>query len=125
LPSHYTGAGDIGIEEQITVFVTGATGFLGAFLIRDLLSRQQSKIRIIAHVRAKSTEGGLRRLQDTCEAYGVWKSDWVSRIDVVTGALEQEYLGISESRWANLLEEVDVIIHNGALVCDTPLPSLD
>jgi L-aminoadipate-semialdehyde dehydrogenase len=116
LPTSYKAARSSNKEDQITVFLTGATGFLGSFLIRDLLSRQGGKIRVIAHVRAKTAGDGLQRLKNTCEAYGVWKSEWSSRIQVVTGSLEQNYLGLSESKWADLVAEVDVIIHNGAMV---------
>jgi L-aminoadipate-semialdehyde dehydrogenase len=119
LPATYPRADGLNNEGQITVFLTGATGFLGAFLIRDLLSRQRSKIRIVAHVRAKTPEAGFQRLKNTCEAYGVWKSEWVPRVQIVTGALEQDNLGLSESKWADLATEVDVIIHNGAMVRKT------
>lgn len=103
-------------EDQVVVFLTGATGFLGAFLIRDLFSRFPAVIRIIAHVRAENSDAGLRRIKNTCEAYGVWKDDWVPRFEVVTGALESDYLGLSKEKWEELLTNVDVVIHNGAMV---------
>jgi L-aminoadipate-semialdehyde dehydrogenase len=99
------------------VFLTGATGFLGAFLVRDLLSRAGSKIRIVAHVRAKSDEEGLRRLVNTCEAYGVWNEEWLSRVEVVPGSLEQERLGLTAEKWDYLTNTVDIVLHNGAMVC--------
>jgi L-2-aminoadipate reductase len=123
LANSYEKSSSVRKEDSITVFLTGATGFLGAFLIRDLLSRQQRTIRIITHVRAKSIEEGLERVKDTCQAYGVWNNDWVSRIEVVTGSLESDHLGLAHGKWDELSRTVDVVIHNGAMVCRMLLSS--
>ena len=119
LPNQYAKRDNFRKKDSITVMLTGATGFLGAFLIRDFLTRTSQKIRIIAHVRAKTTEGGLQRIKNTCEAYGVWKNDWPSRIEVVTGSLESDHLGLSKEKWNELSRTVDVVIHNGAMVYPT------
>lgn len=116
LQNSYANSIVVSKERPIVVFLTGATGFLGAFLIRDLLSRPLRSLRIIAHVRAKSTELALQRVKNTCEAYGVWEESWASRLDVVTGSLESEKLGLSQEKWNELSETVDIIIHNGAMV---------
>jgi L-2-aminoadipate reductase len=117
MPVSYPKAGPTSKGDAITVFLTGATGFLGAYLIRDLLSRSGSSIRIIAHVRAKSQEDGITRIRNNCGAYGVWREEWVRQIEVVTGSLESELLGISSQEWNRLGRTVDVVIHNGAMVC--------
>ncbi|KAG9305834.1 hypothetical protein G9A89_006245 [Geosiphon pyriformis] len=100
-----------------TFFVTGATGFLGAFILSALLNIDPS-VRVIAHVRAKTKELAIDRLQKSLVAHMVWQEDWVEqrRLDVVCGDLEKERLGIDENEWNSLSERVDVIIHNGALV---------
>ena len=116
LPQSYLSAKPPGKTSPITVFLTGATGFLGAFLVRDLLSRKASQIRIVAHVRANSATKGMERLKVTCEAYGVWQDDWLPRLEIVTGSLEQERLGLSIEKWTELSSNIDVIIHNGAMV---------
>ena len=104
-------------EKQIsTVFLTGATGFLGAFLIRDLLLRPTNQLRIVAHVRAKSVEIGMQRIKTSCQAYGTWSDEWTSRLEIVTGSLEEPFLGIDPDKWNKLLETIDVVIHNGAMV---------
>jgi L-2-aminoadipate reductase len=99
-----------------TIFLTGATGFLGAFLMRDLFMRPNSKIRIIAHVRSKSREHGIQRIKNSCEAYGTWSDEWLSRLEVVSGSLEDSLLGLDPKKWEELSQTVDVVIHNGALV---------
>jgi L-aminoadipate-semialdehyde dehydrogenase len=46
----------------VTVFLTGATGFLGAYILRDLLSRRGPPIKVIAHVRALDPKAALDRV---------------------------------------------------------------
>ncbi|KAL8729927.1 MAG: hypothetical protein Q9166_004372 [cf. Caloplaca sp. 2 TL-2023] len=59
-----------------TVFLTGATGFLGGFIIRDILERTSAAIRLIAHVRAaKDSEAALDRLRRSLQSYGLWNDD--------------------------------------------------
>ncbi|CAZ85576.1 unnamed protein product [Tuber melanosporum] len=99
------------------VFLTGATGFLGVYLLRELLSRSNPAIgKVFVHVRAKNADAAMERVVGSCEAYGVWDPLWGNRIVAVVGELGSERLGLSEAEWGTLTEEVDVIIHNGAQV---------
>ncbi|KAI5467050.1 L-aminoadipate-semialdehyde dehydrogenase [Mariannaea sp. PMI_226] len=100
-----------------TVFLTGATGFLGAYLIKDILERTSRAIRLIAHVRGvKDTKSGFARLRRSLEGYGLWKEEWSTRLSCVVGDLSKPQLGIEQTAWDNLAQEVDVVIHNGATV---------
>ena len=104
-------------EGSATVFLTGATGFLGAYLLRDLLTRQNPQVgKVIVHVRAKTAEQAAQRVVKSCEAYGVWDASWASRIEAVTGELGAPKLGLDEETKKRIEQEVDVIIHNGAQV---------
>jgi L-aminoadipate-semialdehyde dehydrogenase len=100
----------------VTVFLTGATGFLGAYLLRDLLTRSAPPIKVIAHVRALDTKKAINRVVQTCQAYGVWDPSWAERISCVTGNLGEPRLGMSEGAWAAVANEANVVIHNGAQV---------
>jgi len=97
-----------------TIFVTGATGFLGSYILRDLL--KSSPVKVIAHVRASSPEAGLERIVQTCKAYGIWSEDWRSSLEVVTGDLDQPKLSLASDVWQRLTREVTHVIHNGAKV---------
>lgn len=118
LPAQFPRAADAAIapNAEITVFLTGATGFLGAFLLRDLLTRQRPRVNVVAHVRAGSEAEALERVQRSCTAYGVWRDDWAGRVSAVTGSLGEPRLGLSEETFAHLAASVDVVIHNGAQV---------
>ena len=48
-----------------TILLTGATGFLGSYIMRDLLLRQP-QINIVAHVRGKSPDVAKSRIIETC-----------------------------------------------------------
>ncbi|KAL8993033.1 MAG: hypothetical protein Q9169_006644 [Polycauliona sp. 2 TL-2023] len=102
------------LSRGATIFLTGATGFLGAYILRDLLSRANT--RVIAHVRAATEAAGLDRIKETCRAYGIWSEDWSNRLDCVIGDLAKPNLGLSTAAWSKVEQEADVVIHNGAKV---------
>lgn len=105
-------------SRALTVFLTGATGFLGAFVLRDLLQRQTKVAKVICLVRAKDPEAGLQRLRESSQDRSVWDEDWVSskRLEVVTGDLALDKFGLSEATWTAIAAEADAVLHNGAMV---------
>jgi L-aminoadipate-semialdehyde dehydrogenase len=117
LPEKFLSSKDVVISGGPTIFLTGATGFLGAYLLRELLKRADPQVKkVITHVRASNAEVALGRVKKSCEAYGVWDDSWEGRIEAVTGELGQEKLGLSDEDYKKVIDEVDVIIHNGAQV---------
>src|SRR3712207_985904 len=54
--------------EGAPIFLTGATGFLGGFLLRELLS--QTAAPVVCLVRAASPEAALERVRDNMARYG-------------------------------------------------------
>jgi len=105
-------------EHPITVFLTGATGFLGAFVLNDLLSRNDRVKKVICLVRAKSAQQGVDRLKEGSRDRGVWSDEWVSngRLEVVIGDLGLDLFGLDQGTWTRVANEADAVLHNGALV---------
>lgn len=103
------------VPSKYTVFLTGGTGFLGSFILRDLMEREQTEM-VYAQVRAKNQQHGLERIRASGQAYGIWKDEYEKRLIVVPGSLEKTHFGVDDTMWQTLVDEVDVIIHNGALV---------
>ncbi|KAJ3092157.1 large subunit of alpha-aminoadipate reductase [Quaeritorhiza haematococci] len=116
---------DVDVANQprrVVFFLTGVTGFLGAFILSTLLKRYPNS-RAVCHVRAKSEAEGLDRVRDNAERHLVWDEEWISgarqgpaRVSVVCGDLAAPRLGVGEGVWDMLAREVDVVVHNGALV---------
>ncbi|KAG0189644.1 large subunit of alpha-aminoadipate reductase [Apophysomyces sp. BC1034] len=99
------------------VFVlTGATGFLGAFILGKILERPQT--RVICIVRAKDNSAAYDRVKQAAIGHLVWQESWEteSRMEAVCGDLGSDRLGLSENDWHRLVTDTDSVIHNGALV---------
>ncbi|KAJ1772298.1 large subunit of alpha-aminoadipate reductase [Coemansia sp. RSA 1843] len=98
-----------------TFLLTGATGFLGAFVLAELLRRHPAGA-VICLTRAASADAAMARIRAAAEANLVWADTWATRVRAVVGDLAQPRLGMSQSDWAMCVESVDAIVHNGALV---------
>lgn len=96
------------------IFLTGATGFLGAFLLDELLQKTQAKIYCL--VRSSNEERGLRKLQANLEKYLLWDRNLSSRIIPIPGDLSQPLLGLSVEQFERLANCIDTIYHSGAEV---------
>ncbi|KAM7200320.1 Nonribosomal peptide synthase atnA [Naviculisporaceae sp. PSN 640] len=105
-------------KEPNTVFLTGATGFIGTQILRQLLEDDQQVKRVTVLVRASSISQARLRVIETAKKARWWSPFHGERLDVWSGDLSQERLGLDNSQW-NLLQSgqvADVIIHNGATV---------
>lgn len=102
------------IDEPQAILVTGATGFLGASLVAELL--QQTSAQIYCLIRAKDTATAQQRLQQNLEFYQLWDAEQCDRLIPIVGDLAQPYLGLTEQAFQYLVQTVDVIYHNGAWI---------
>ena len=102
------------VNEPTAILLTGATGFLGAFLLQELL--EQTKANIYCLVRSANLESAKMRLQQNLESYDLWNEHLSSRIIPVLGDLSQPQLGVSDEQFQKLASEIDRIYHNGALL---------
>jgi len=94
------------------LFLTGATGFLGAFLLQELLL--QTRADIYCLVRCANAESGQMRIQKNLESYGLWQEDFQSRIIPVGGDLSKYQLGLSAEQFQILAGKIDGIYHSAA-----------
>ncbi|MEV1121729.1 thioester reductase domain-containing protein [Actinosynnema sp. NPDC049800] len=102
------------VDDPEHVFLTGATGFLGAFLLRDLLRTTKAIVHCL--VRATDDADGLRRVRENLEYYRVWDEVDPVRLAVHAGDLAQPRLGLGEELFDELARVVDVVYHAGATV---------
>ncbi|WP_437821703.1 amino acid adenylation domain-containing protein [Sorangium sp. So ce1078] len=100
--------------EPRAVLLTGATGFLGAFLLDELRRRTQATVYCL--VRCRDTDDGLRRLRQSLESYALMSGALSPRVVPVPGDISRPLLGLGAAEFERLAAEVDAIYHNGALV---------
>ena len=96
------------------VLLTGATGFLGSFVLFELLRHTRTDVYCL--VRAANTEEGGKKLRKALEAYGLWDEELSSRIVPVVGDLSEPLLGLGPERFEELAGETDAVYHSGASV---------
>jgi NAD(P)-dependent dehydrogenase (short-subunit alcohol dehydrogenase family) len=87
----------------MTYFVTGATGFIGRYLVERLLERDGN-----IHVLVR--EGSQARMDELIEGW-----DAADRITKVVGDLQEPNLGVSEDQVAQLKGNVDHFFHLAAM----------
>lgn len=102
------------VEEPRVVFLTGGTGYLGAFVLRDLL--RFTRARIYCLVRAPDAETGRQRLVANLAHYRIAPAELDARVVVVPGSVELPGLGVGERMYAWLAQNVDSIYHLAASV---------
>ena len=96
------------------ILLTGATGFLGVFLLYELL--QKTRADVYCLVRATSVEEGKAKLWNQLKAYHLWEEGLCDRIIPVIGDLGQPNLGLTNKKFFRLSEKIDAIYHCGAWV---------
>jgi len=102
------------IADPKHILLTGATGFLGAYLLKGLIEKTSAAIHCL--VRADNSEDGLQRLKKNLEYYQLWDERFSARIVVIPGNLEHPRFGLPSALYESLAGEIDVIYHNGAMV---------
>ncbi|KLN67139.1 hypothetical protein ZX61_01010 [Vibrio sp. VPAP30] len=109
-------------EKPQVVLLTGSSGYLGRFLLLDLLEKaEQSDGKVICLVRARDKQQAISRIRDAFsyldEKISIRLDKLISqRLEVINGDLSQPKFGLESTQWHYLTTEVDTIIHAGALV---------
>lgn len=97
------------------VMLTGGTGTLGIYLLRELIDHTDASVTAI--VRAKDNDAAYARLADHfAERFGRDLAvDGKGRVDVMTGDLAVPGFGMDKEVYDRLEAEVDAILHSAAL----------
>ena len=106
------------LSEASSVLVTGTTGFLGAFLLDELLRATGPDTRFYCLVRDRDPGqgGSTNRVLDTLKFYGLAGQLSGQRIVPVPGDLTQPRMGLDSDEYRRLAEEIDLIFHCAASV---------
>ncbi|HEY4214130.1 MAG TPA: amino acid adenylation domain-containing protein [Steroidobacteraceae bacterium] len=93
------------------VLLTGGTGFVGRFLLAQLL--QDTDATVYCLVRARSEHLAATRIRATLSKWDLWRDEWKQRIVAIPGDLRLPRLGIDQGAYQFLSQKVDSIYHCG------------
>lgn len=107
------------INAAKTVLLTGVTGFLGAFLLNEILERTTATV--ICMVRFTDPEdddqpSGAARIRRNLLDLGLWRDSIMERVEILPGNLSRPRLGLPLAHFDELAARVDVIFHAAATV---------
>ena len=100
------------IKRPRNVLLSGVTGFVGAFLLSELL--EQTDAHICCMVRETSEARGMGRVVDNMRKYKLWKFEYATRIAIVISDLTQKKMGIAPDIYKSLCNAIDVVFMNAA-----------
>ena len=95
------------------MLLTGATGFLGAHLLSELLAATGARVHCL--VRARDEHAALSRLRHAADRYEL-PVPRGERVVPLPGDLAEPRLGLSDARFRDLARSTDTIYHAGAQV---------
>lgn len=102
------------IESDGPCLVTGVTGFLGAFLTRELL--EQTDASVYCLVRAPTAQDAAKRLRSVWMAWGIWHERYRDQIMPIAGDISKQSLGLGDQVFSRLAESIEAIYHCAAAV---------
>ncbi|GAB2713590.1 hypothetical protein GCM10027089_41910 [Nocardia thraciensis] len=94
--------------------LTGATGFVGIFLLAELLRRRPGRVYCL--VRGDDADHVMRRLEATYRAYNLRLDRYRDRIVPLAGDLGRAHLGLGTRGFGSLHARIGGIVHCGATV---------
>lgn len=102
-------------QQAKSIFLTGATGFVGAHLLVELLENTSADIYCL--VRAANSGQAIAKILHNLQTYQLDSHVGdIDRIVPVLGSLSDPLLGLTETRFDQLAGKIDIIYHGGAWV---------
>lgn len=99
---------------QGSLLLTGATGFLGRYLLHALMTETERQV--LCLVRAADEPAAHARLREALAAGPGYDERWRDRIVALPGDVSADMLGLSEADYARVCAEVGAVLHNAANV---------
>jgi fatty acid CoA ligase FadD9 len=100
----------------LTVFITGTTGFVGAFLLAEMLHKYPIDCKFICLVRCQSSMDPMNRIRENLVFLRLWEDSFQERIVPLRGDLAQTKFGLDHKTYNTLADQIDMIFCCGATV---------
>jgi len=98
------------VFESKDVLLTGATGFVGRYLLHEIFETSDVDVHCI--VRASSPEEGLERVKRSLREFSLWNDAYEARLHIILGDLAKPKLAIPHEEYVLLCEKIDKIYHS-------------
>jgi amino acid adenylation domain-containing protein/thioester reductase-like protein len=107
------------VKDADVILLTGATGFLGAFLLSHLL--ESTAATIICLIRGNDLTDEEKpsctaRLRRNLIELGLWRDSIMERVEILPADLPRKRLGLSQEKFTELGKRVQVVVHAAAQV---------
>ncbi|KAJ5895614.1 hybrid NRPS/PKS enzyme [Penicillium taxi] len=107
------------VDKAENILLTGVTGFLGPFLLHDLLESTSAKIICLVRFNnpdEEDTPAGGARIRRNLLELGLWNDSIMERVEILSGNLSRTRFGLSPESYDHLASRVQVIVHAAAAV---------
>ncbi len=101
-------------NEISKLFFTGSTGFVGRYVLEQLLTRTDYTVYCLT--RAKNEALGVEKIIKTLKEHELWSDSFKNRIHVICGDISKPRLGLTDQDYDFIVSECDAILHNAAMV---------
>ncbi len=97
-----------------TMFITGATGFLGSYVCEVLLRETDHQLAVLT--RAKNREEGVAKLWKSLQMHMDAERFWsvIDRFEIITGDLTGDKLGMSDDDYEYVTKNAESVLHIAA-----------
>jgi len=99
------------------ILITGATGFVGINIVCRLLEENNTYLYLLA--RDAGTNTATTRMHNILKTYYADTEEFnnvLNRIEIISGDITEDKLGISNDKWNELSQKINIIYHSAATI---------
>ena len=99
------------------ILITGATGFVGINIVRKLLEESDAYLYLL--VRNAGQNSAINRMHKLLATYYLEIEQYnyiLNRIEIISGDIVEEKLGLSNTAWNELSQKINIIYHCAATI---------